>query len=259
MSVASIARLRAAVLAILSLLAGGAFAHEGHDHAEDKKPVARTTLAPRLEALGPFELVAVHHAGELLIYLDRFATNEPIAGAEVTVETPDGPRQAVLKDGVYRLAAPRDRGSVDLIFTVVEGSSVKVLSGTLRLDATASAPEQDFHERRLWSSALAQEMAQGLKERVSTGGTWLLLLLTFIAGAVVSRLLVRRPKLALALLALAPLLALVCTAAFAHEGERSTSRRRWLLQSRATWRSGCRMARCSYPSPCSGSSPSAPW
>jgi hypothetical protein len=160
----------------------------------------------------------LRQSGELLIYLDRFQTNEPITSAQVTVETPNGSREAVLKDGVYRLAAPWEHGSLDLIFTVVDGKSTEVLSGTLKLDAAAPAQDKTSPGAALWSSALAQDVAQGLKERVSAGSTWLLLL-AFAAGALVSRLLVRRPRLALVLLVLATLLALVSPSAFAHEGE----------------------------------------
>jgi RND family efflux transporter MFP subunit len=216
----TIRRLCAAALAVLLSAGGTILAHDGHDHANDKKAAAPATLKPRLEArAGPFELVAVHQAGELLIYLDRSETNEPVTGAQVTVETPDGSRDAALTDGVYRLAVPWERGSVDLIFTVGDGKSTEVLSGTLKLDATAPASDKTSTGVALWSSALANDLAQGLKERTSTGSTWLLLLLAFAAGGLVSRLLVRWPRLALGLLVLATLLALVSPSAFAHEGE----------------------------------------
>jgi hypothetical protein len=222
MIAASIPRLRAGALAILlSMAPASASAHEGHDHAEEKKVYAPATLTPRLEAhSGPFDLVAVRQAGELLIYLDRFATNEPITSAQVTVETPEGSKEATLKDGVYRLRAPWERESLDLIFTVVDGKYTEVLSGTLKLEAIAPAPDKTSDGGRLWSSALAQDLARDLKDRASTGGTWLLLLLAFAAGALVSRLLVRRPKLTVILLLLAALLALASPAAFAHESEK---------------------------------------
>jgi hypothetical protein len=163
--------------------------------------------------------VAVRQSGELLIYLDRFQTNEPIANAEVTVETPDGSKEATFKDGVYRIPAPWEPGSLDLIFTVADGKSTEVLSGTLKLDAATPAPGKASTTGGLWSSALAQDLAQGLKERVSAGATWLLLLLAFAAGALLSRLLVRRGKLTVIVLLLTALLALASPVAFAHEGE----------------------------------------
>jgi hypothetical protein len=220
MNSALIPRLRAGVLVIFVLLAGGALAHEGHDHGEEKKPAGPVALTPRLEARsGPFELVALRQSGELLIYLDRFATNEPVTRAQVTVETPDGPKQAALKDGVYRLPAPWQSGSLDLIFTVVDGTAIEILSGTLKLDATVPAPDKTPASGSLWSTALAQELAQGVKERVSTGSTLLLLLAAFGAGVLVSRLLFRRPKLSVVLLLFAAILVLASPAAFAHEGE----------------------------------------
>ncbi|HEX5959571.1 MAG TPA: RND transporter, partial [Hyphomicrobiaceae bacterium] len=212
-------RLCAAVLAVLLLTGGSALAHEGHDHADEKKLASPATLMPRLEArAGPFELVALHHSGELLIYLDQVQTNEPITSAQVTVETPDGSKEATLKGRVYHLAAPWDRGSLGLIFTVVDGKNIEVLSGTLRLDGAASPPDKAPTGGGLWSSALAQDLAQGLKERVSTGGTWLLLLAAFVVGVAFSRLFVRRPRMTIMLLLMAALLALASRAAFAHEG-----------------------------------------
>jgi hypothetical protein len=216
---ALIPRLRAGVLVILLLMAGSAFAHEGHDHGEEKKPAGPVALTPRLEARsGPFELVALRQSGELLIYLDRFATNEPVTRAQVTVETPDGQKEATLKDGVYHLPALWQSGSLDLIFTVVDGAAIEILSGTLKLDAAVPASQKAPTGGSLWSSAEGQELAHGFKERVSTGGTWLLLLAAFAAGVLVSPLF-RRPKLGIALLLLAAILVLASSAAFAHAGE----------------------------------------
>ena len=56
--------LSGAVLVALLLLAGGAAAHEGHDHADQTKSVVQVGASPRLEAAsGPFELVAVLQKG----------------------------------------------------------------------------------------------------------------------------------------------------------------------------------------------------
>src|ERR1700737_1542273 len=55
--------------------------HEGHD--PDAAPLpAGVSIAPRAEATSDaFELIAIAEGGELAIYLDRFATNEPFEGA----------------------------------------------------------------------------------------------------------------------------------------------------------------------------------
>jgi hypothetical protein len=214
MITAMIPLLRAGAVGILLTVSGGTFAHEGHDHSDEKKTVAPATLTPRLEAgSGPFELVTLRGAGELLIYLDHFETNEPITGAQITVETPDGAKEASVKDGVYRLAAPWEQESLDLIFIVTEGSVTEVLSGTLKL--SQAAPQNTSSNWRILSPAFAQ----GLKDRVGESGIWLLLLLAFVAGAVLTRLLSPQRKSALVVL-ITTLLAFVPHNSQAHEGER---------------------------------------
>ncbi len=207
-----ISALQAGIVAILLMVSGTVFAHEGHDHGDETKTAAPATLTPRLEARsGPFELVALRRGDELLIYLDRSETNEPITGAQITVETPDGAKEASLKDGVYRLAAPW-QGALDLIFTVAEGSTTEILSGTLKLDV--AVPQSTSSGWSLWTPAFAR----GLKDGVGSSGLWLLLLIAFAAGAVLSRLLSPRRKSALIVL-MAALAALVPHSSQAHEGE----------------------------------------
>jgi membrane fusion protein, heavy metal efflux system len=82
-------RLLAAAL-LLGLIPFEAPANEGHDH---DAPAAKISVpaAPRAEASSElFELVAISRSGELTIYLDRFATNEPVPDAAISVETPQG-------------------------------------------------------------------------------------------------------------------------------------------------------------------------
>ena len=56
---------------------------------------ATSNLAPRAEAASEqYELVAIARGGDLVIYLDRFATNESVDGASIEVETPAGPQPA---------------------------------------------------------------------------------------------------------------------------------------------------------------------
>lgn len=108
----TIRRLLAATAIIASVAAPmtvPAIAHEGHAHgSEEPKPVV-ATAAPTLEtSSSEFELVAVAQAEMLLVYLDRFATNEPVNGATIEVKA-DG--EAVTaspvegEEGVYRLQA----------------------------------------------------------------------------------------------------------------------------------------------------------
>ena len=202
-----------ATLVAMTVMMGSASAHEGHDHGDEGKTQALVGTTPRLEAIsGPFELVALLQKGELVIYLDRFETNEPLAGAQVIVETPAGQLVASFKDGAYRLAAPwaPQTGSLDLIFTVTAGDHTEILSGTLALNAA-----QKEVVRSGWSYRWT---AEGFKETASVGSMLLLLLLAFITGigATLLRQRIRKPIL---LLMLAGPLLLSPGQVRAHEGE----------------------------------------
>ncbi len=116
-------------------LGSGAFAHEGEDHGMAEVARPQAAASPRAEAASDqFELVAAARRGELTIFLDRFATNAPVANAKITVETPSGSVDAVAAaDETYRLPAPWSRapGRYDLIVTVVADGAADVLPLTL--------------------------------------------------------------------------------------------------------------------------------
>jgi hypothetical protein len=122
----------------------GALAHEGEDHGNAEVARQQVAAAPRTEAASDlFELVAVARGGELTIFLDRFASNEPIPNAAITVETPAGSVEAVAAaDETHRLAAPWSRtpGRYDLILTVVSDGAADVLSLTLQVPDRSSTP-----------------------------------------------------------------------------------------------------------------------
>jgi RND family efflux transporter MFP subunit len=148
-------------------------AHEGHGGGASLPPPL-AIVTPRGEAASDlFELVAIAQGGELALYLDRFATNEPVEGATLEVETPAGPSSAQARPGEpYRLAAPwsANPGSYDLIVSVAKDGVADVLP--LRLvvppananGASAAAPPgaADSGARGLWigaGSALAGVVA----------------------------------------------------------------------------------------------------
>jgi cobalt-zinc-cadmium efflux system membrane fusion protein len=139
--------MRVAVALIQSLfialvaLAGPSFAHEGHDHGE--VPRTSVPVASRGEAhAGDLELVAVLRDGEVVLYLDRFATNEPVRDAVIEALVPGGTEKAVAHaDGTYRLPAKwvDERDHYDLIFTVTVGEVSEVLPVTIVAAAAQSA------------------------------------------------------------------------------------------------------------------------
>jgi cobalt-zinc-cadmium efflux system membrane fusion protein len=157
------AALRAALL--LSLIgAAPALAHEGHEHGNAPAPPV-SNVAPRGEATSDgYELVAVAHAGEITIYLDRFATNEPVQGASIEVETPLGSQPAIAQsDGTYRLRADwaSKPGRYDLIFTVANDGTAEVLPLTLDIPSGSRSENMPAGS---WPAASA--FAGDVKERL---------------------------------------------------------------------------------------------
>ncbi len=220
MSFRLVAALGAAWLAVNSL-AGPAWTHEGHDHGAPPPPVSKS-IAPRGEAVSDaFELTAIPRDGTVTLYLDSFRTNEPIRGAVLEVETPEGPKAATETDEAsYVLAAPwmTKPGSHDLLVTVTAGDVVDVLTVTVTVpEAKPSAPAASPQT----PTALAKASVAGLKARLVAKDP---ILVATAAGAFLLGMLLtvamrgRRSLPALALVALAVTL-VWGTAAFAHGDE----------------------------------------
>ena len=121
--------LRAAIL-LLTLGTASAIAHEGHDHGDEPPPSTGQAL-PRGEAHSEaFRIIAILRHDKLAIYLDRFASNEPVTDATIEVETPKGPAKANPQpNGSYLLEAPwlSAPSHLDLIFTVTAGDEIDIL------------------------------------------------------------------------------------------------------------------------------------
>lgn len=127
---------RAATIIALTVLALSARAHGGEDHGDEAAPPPAVAEAgPRtIAASEDFELVALPQGGRVLIYLDRFATNEPVANAEVEIES--GAFKAVatrLAPGVYAVAgdAFKAPGRHPLTISIQAGAVSDLLSATL--------------------------------------------------------------------------------------------------------------------------------
>ncbi len=163
-------------------------AHEGHDHGAPPTPVS-TTIAPRVDASSTmFELIAVLRDEKLTIFVDRFATNEPVSDATVEVDTPAGTVQASPNpDGTFALAAPwaKKGGVFDLIFTVTADADLDVLTGTLKL------PAQETVEQAVVKTSwfVATAVASGVRERIAQQDPTLpiVALVAFIGGLLIAR------------------------------------------------------------------------
>lgn len=188
-------------------------AHEGHDHGAEA-PVP-SHVGPRAEAASAsFELVAIPRGRDLVLYLDAFASNAPVTGADIDVETPDGFVEAKAQaDGSYRLAAPwlAAGGHRDLAVTVkAEG-----IEETLTLDLDLPEPTQDVPAPAVTESSA---LLTGLRQHLGHQGLVGAVAGGFLLGlATIALMRSRRALPALAVLTLTLTLLIGC-AAIAHEG-----------------------------------------
>lgn len=114
-----------------------AHAHDGHDHGPPAPPPPTDAAARAMAASEDFELVAVLEKDALRLYLDRYASNEPVAGAAVEVESGAFKARAQAEGpGVY--SVPRTwakPGKHPLTFTIQAGENADLLTATLEAPA----------------------------------------------------------------------------------------------------------------------------
>jgi hypothetical protein len=120
-----------------------AHAHEGHDHAA-APPVTTQPLAPRFEASSSeFALLGILEGSQIVLYLERYATNEPIAGATIELESGGYKVRATTQaDGTYRahagpLAAP---GQHALMLSIETAEASDLLDAHLQIAAVLAPP-----------------------------------------------------------------------------------------------------------------------
>ncbi len=131
----------------LLLAASTALAHGGDDHAHEEEPVVAAEHQPQVElSAGGLELVGTVSDRKLTIYLDRQATNEPVAGATIQLKA-DGiaaGTAVATGPGIYTLPAPwaDEPGHKPLQFTVTLNGEKTVLEGEMDV-AAERAPASD--------------------------------------------------------------------------------------------------------------------
>ncbi len=196
------------VLLLLTMVPVAGFADVGHAGHDDNAPSASfASLTPRVEAQSEsFELVVILEGGKLTLYLDRFASNEPVPNANIVIES--GAYKAVAQpgaDSVY--TAPGEAfakpGQYPLVFTVQAGDETDLLNGTLTVPQLGGQPAHghDWTEWLLWVTG-------GVV--VVFGMAWLLLHRARTARPAIARL--------SAVFALTTLMS-AAAVTFAHEGE----------------------------------------
>lgn len=152
------------VFAVLVWLMSPAFGHEGHDHGAPPPPVS-ATIAPRADtSSADFEVVAIARGDKLTLYVDTFADNVPVRGAEIEIDTPQGTQKAQAEaEGVYGLAAPWlvRPGAYDLAITVQVGGTVDILTATLVIPTSAMPGNGKSTAAPGGSRDIAQRFADG--------------------------------------------------------------------------------------------------
>lgn len=149
------ARLLAATAFFLSC---AAFGGEGHDHGE-AAPAAQGTASPRVQAHSEmFELVGVVDKGQMTVYLDRYATNEPVTNAKIEFEAGSQKGQAQPQaDGTYliKFDALAKPGNLPFAFTVTAGSDSDLLAGDLQLQELHEEHEESARPWLRWAAYAA--------------------------------------------------------------------------------------------------------
>lgn len=138
-----------------------AFAHEGHDDAAS--PLAGTPGAnvPRVEAQSDlFEIVGTVRNGTMTIFLDRYATNEPVIDAMIDIEAGalQGSAQADANGSyTFNHAVLAQPGQLPVTFTIAAGSDSDLLTGELVISdpdaAKAHASDGPLRQRWWWLAA----------------------------------------------------------------------------------------------------------
>lgn len=130
------------------------FAAWAHDAPGEIHPPAAPDTPRAAAHSEDFELVAVPVVGELRLYLDRYATNAPVSGARVEVES--GAFRATAREteaGVYTVpgdvfTAP---GRHPLSVSVETDDTADLLAATLDLGGAAAAHHGGFAVWTTWS------------------------------------------------------------------------------------------------------------
>ena len=140
-----------AMLIALPVRAGGD-SSDGHSHAAPA-PVPVTVNAPRATAATEeFEVLAALEGKQLVVYVDRFASNEPVANAKVEIEgagLKGLASEAASGTYVMSVAAVIAPGRHPLTISIETGDTADLL--TVTLDTTpAVAIDEHVHGSGEW-------------------------------------------------------------------------------------------------------------
>jgi hypothetical protein len=133
-----------ALCAAAILVASPAWAGPGHDHG-DAAPAAVGQALPRFSAVSEtFELVGVLSGKQITLYLDRFADNSPVRGAQIELEIGGAKFKAGKHgDDEYEVVLPEapKPGVLPVTATVTSGDEADLLAGELDIHEEVHADE----------------------------------------------------------------------------------------------------------------------
>ena len=190
---------------MLALLPVTVFADEGHGGHGAPSSALPATLAPRVEAQSEsFELVGMLEGEKLTLYLDHFATNEPVTNAAIEIASGEFKATTLSTgEGIYTAsaAALTKPGQYPLVFTIRAANETDLLNGTLGVPPPPGAVSHPH----VWSEWLVWIIG-------------VLVGLTGIAWLWRRRMARRAPTLAVIAVAVIPMLLAVATSSHADEG-----------------------------------------
>lgn len=146
--------IKACAVAASALLVTFVMAGDGHDHGE-AKPTAAGPASPRFTAQSDlFEAVGVLGKEELVVYIDRAASNEPVVNATVELESTGiklmGTFEATLGEYHFDAKPFAKTGEYPITLTIRAGADSDLLTGdldvpTVGVAATAAGTRAHSH------------------------------------------------------------------------------------------------------------------
>jgi hypothetical protein len=146
----------------------GGDSSDGHSHEAPTPLPAGQSIAPRATAATEeFEIVTSLEGKKLVVYVDRFASNEPVTQVKVEIEGVG--LSGVAKEtspGTYvlDLATPVPPGKHPLTISVEAGDSVDLLTATLDTSAAVAneVHNRDWSEWFVWGISGALLLVTGI-------------------------------------------------------------------------------------------------
>lgn len=166
---------KACVVATSAMFFTFAVAGDGHDHG-DAKPATAALASPRFTAQSElFEAVGVLGKVELVVYIDRAASNEPVVNATVELESTGVKLLGTFepKLGEYHFDAQpfAKAGEYPITLTIKTGADSDLLTGELAV-----------HDAAVGAAATIGAPARGWQRAAQWGGGGLVVALILLFG-----------------------------------------------------------------------------